>query len=550
MRTTDPSGDPTAAPSGVTTGHVLRIALTGDGRARRLAACTLGLVVHNLGDAAVPVLIGVIIDRAVMPGDPRALAVWLGALAGVFLLTSLSYQRAMLGMVRVYGHGEHDLRQLALGRVLHPRGHARRSTGEVLSITTNDTFQVAGVSWSIVQQLATVAGLVAAAGALLAVSAPLGIGVLAGAVAVLVLMQRLSRPMFARGRTEQRAVAAASDVAADAMAGLRTIRGLGAEDEVARRYRVASAHSRDTAVASALSLRGYEAVSDVVSLVYLAVLTFAAGWLALDGTITPGELVTVIGLAQYLKGSLSHIGTFGANWAYKRASAARLRAFVAEEYQLPGAAHPAPRRSGDAGVLTWEATADASAATAPTVTARAGRLVGVHVATSDAGRIADRLGFRTVPARGELTLDGVDALDLGPDAWHRAVTVPPRDSTLFTGSLRENVTFSDAQVDADVATATALDDVVTHLGSVEAPVGEGGHRLSGGQRRRAVLARALHASGHVLVLDEPTMSLDPVTARDVATGLAALVHDRPGLAVLVITSDHLMLDACDEVVEL
>ncbi|OLT52655.1 hypothetical protein BJF89_03985 [Corynebacterium sp. CNJ-954] len=203
-------------PSTVTTRQILRIALTRDRRAGRLALCTGGLIVHDLGEAAVPVLIGVIIDRAVMPGDLHALVTWLGVLAGAFLLMSLAYQRAMLGMVRVYGHAEHDLRQLAVGRVLHARRHVPRPTGETLSITTNDTFQVAGVAWSIAQQLATVAGLVAATGALLVISVPLGIGVLGGAVAVLFLMQRLARPMFYRGRSEQRAVAAASDVATDA----------------------------------------------------------------------------------------------------------------------------------------------------------------------------------------------------------------------------------------------------------------------------------------------------------------------------------------------
>lgn len=538
----------TAQPTAVTTATILRTALTSDGRAWRLVACTLGLIVHSLGEASVPLIIGLVIDRAVIPGDLAALVTWLGVLGASFLVMSVAYQRAMLGMVRVYGHGEHDLRQLAVGRVLHPRGTTgkRRSTGEVLSVTTNDTFQVAGVAWSIVQQGATVAGLLAAAVALLLISVPLGTGVFVGAVCVLVLMQRLSRPMFARGRAEQRAVAGASEVAADAMAGLRIIHGLGAQDEIGRRYRTASRHSRDTAVASAVSLRTYDAVSDVISLVYLATLTFAAGWLTLDGTITPGQLVTVIGLAQFLKGSLAHIGTFGANWAYKRASAARLEDLLAEDFGLPdggdaatGAATGAPAQPG---VLTWVTGG-------VRVHAMPGQLTGIRVPdAATARRVADRLGFRTLPDPGELSASGQDARALGPDAWRRHVTAPPHEASVFTGTLRENVTLGDGPLDEAVVAATALDDVIDHLGSVEAQLGEGGHRLSGGQRQRVVLARALHLTGPVLVLDEPLTALDPVTCGDVAHGLAYLVaaSDR---TVVVVTSDRLLLDACTVVVD-
>ncbi|BAU94529.1 ABC transporter permease [Corynebacterium suranareeae] len=521
----------------VTTSQMLRIALTRDGRAWRLAACTFGLIISSMGAAAIPILTGQIIDRALIPLDLSALVQWLCILAVVFAIKSIAQQRSSLGMVRVYGHGEHDLRQLAVGRVLHPRLHKRHATGEVLSIATNDTYQVAGVAWSIVQQLSTVAGLITASVALLLISVPLGIGVLVGAVVVLVVMQWLSRPMFSRGRTEQAAVAAASDIATDAMEGLRIIQGLRAEGEITKRYRKASEHSRNTAVDSAVALRLYDAVSEIVSLLYLAVLVFAAGWLTMRGDISAGELVTVIGLAQYLKNALAHIGTFGANWSYKRASAKRLRDFLSEDFLLPDGTSPTTSTSPP--VLRWR-----------TLEATPGKLLGIRVADAAMARtISQQLAFTVAPQPGELSLNGIDARVLGPQLWRQHVIAPPHDATLFSGTLKDNLLI-DATLHPAITAATALDDVIDHLGSVEELIGEGGHRLSGGQRQRVLLARAMHTNAdQVLVLDEPTTALDPVTARDVASGISELVHSK-NQAVVVITSDRLLLEACDEVVEL
>lgn len=540
-----PMNESTSPPEQLRIRAMLRLALLREGRGSRLAWGAVGLMVHQACETAVPVLIGVIVDRAIGPSDPVALLVWLAVLGGVFAVLTASYQAASLGMVRVYGHGEHALRQLAVARVLHPhRLRRRRADGEVLSIVTSDTYRVAGVSWSIVEQAATVAAVLVSSGVLLAISVPLGLGVLLGAALVLVVMQTLARPLERIGMTEQASVARASEVAADTLAGLRTVHGLGAQSEAVARYGTASEASRRGAVAAARMLLTYQAVSRAVSVAYLAALALAAAWLAVDGRITPGQLVTVVGLAQFLQASLDHVGTFGANWAHKRASTRRLHALAAESYALPvthaaddsAEAVPAGPESEP---LRWDP------AEGPSIVLRPGSgLVGLRVRTAAAAREAsDRLGFRRAPGPGELRVGGHDAPVLGPHRYAARIVAPPHDAVLFSGSLRDNVSCG-RPVDPELLRAAALEDVVDQLGGLDGDIGERGARLSGGQRQRVLLARALHAGGDAVVLDEPTTALDPVTEQRVAERLAGL-----GRPILVITGSRVLLDSCATVVE-
>ncbi|AXG82003.1 ABC transporter transmembrane domain-containing protein [Streptomyces paludis] len=523
---------------------LFRLALLRDGRGRRLALVTLAFMVHQMCEALVPVLIGVIIDRALAPSDRTALLWWLGVLGAVFVALSLSYQRASRAMVDVYGYGEHALRQRVMARLLDPRSLRRRpGPGEALSLVSSDTYRVAGVSWSVVQQVSTITAILTASTALLVISVPLGLGVIASTVLVLVVMRRISLPLEARGLAEQGSAARAGEVATDMITGLRVVIGMNARAEAARRYRAASEESRRGAVATSRSVLAYGSLSLLLSGVFLAALSTASGYLALGGALTVGQLVTVLGLAQFLQGSLAHVGTFASNWTHKRASARRLGELLDE----PPLIGPAEATTGATATdvsgraLRWHPPEHGEP-----LDLRPGELLGVVPRHSGHAReLSDRLGYRVPLRRGELLVGGVDAVDLGPDAVRARIAAPPHHGAVFSGTLRSNLVGEGRESDPAVLGAAMLDDVLDLVGGDRAEVGEHGRRLSGGQRQRLLLARALHSDAEVVVLDEPTTAVDPVTEQRIAEGLRALPA-----TTLLITSSRILLSACDRVVDL
>ncbi|MFF1913045.1 ATP-binding cassette domain-containing protein [Streptomyces sp. NPDC058239] len=285
---------------------------------------------------------------------------------------------------------------------------------------------------------------------------------------------------------------------------------------------------------------------------FLAALATASGLLALKGHLTIGQLVTVLGLAQYLQSSLAHVGTFASNWIHKRASARRLSELINEppliDPALAGAltgpgrsAEPADAGGHDGATLRWHPAGHDGP-----LDVRPGELVGVVPRHPGHARdLSDRLGYRVPLRRGELLVDGVDAVDLGPDRVRARIAAPPHHGAVFSGTLRSNLVPRGRAADTAVLKAAMLDDVLEHIGGDRADVGEQGHRLSGGQRQRLLLARALHSETDIVVLDEPTTAVDPVTERRIAQG----IRDLPSTTLLITTS-RILLSACDRVIDL
>ena len=156
------------------------------------------------------------------------------------------------------------------------------------------------------------------------------------------------------------------------------------------------------------------------------------------------------------------------------------------------------------------------------------------------------------PERGRVTIAGRDVREYRQDDVRRAISVAGQESHLFSASIRDNVRLarpaaSDDEV-ADALRRARIWDWVSRLpDGLDTFVGEEGRELSGGQRQRIVLARALLAGAPVLVLDEPTAHLDPVTASELVDDVFSAAGDR---TVLLITHRTEGLDLVDRVMTL
>ncbi len=155
------------------------------------------------------------------------------------------------------------------------------------------------------------------------------------------------------------------------------------------------------------------------------------------------------------------------------------------------------------------------------------------------------------PVNGRVTINGVDLRRLAIDDVRRVVGLVAEDAYVFDTTIEQNVRIGrpDATTDeirAALAAARLLDWVDGLPAGLATALGERGGRLSGGQRRRLVLARALLADFPVLVLDEPTEHLDRAAAAAITADLLA-TSDR---TVLLITHDLYGLSFVDAVVHL
>jgi ABC-type multidrug transport system fused ATPase/permease subunit len=155
------------------------------------------------------------------------------------------------------------------------------------------------------------------------------------------------------------------------------------------------------------------------------------------------------------------------------------------------------------------------------------------------------------PSQGEILLDGVALQHITLSSLRRQFAVMVQHTHLFAGTFREALASADAHSDAELWQAlqqVALADTVTAMpGGLDAPLGEDGLNLSGGQRARLALARAFLLDRPILLLDEPTANVDPAS-RDLI--LDVLDRIRRGRTCIVITHQPEVVARADRVLHL
>lgn len=210
----------------------------------------------------------------------------------------------------------------------------------------------------------------------------------------------------------------------------------------------------------------------------------------------------------------------------------------------PGSVDEAPRAGDRSSVVALD---DLSFSVAR------GRTVGI-VGPSGSGKstlVQLLLGLRT-PTTGTISVNGVDAERLSPEAWFQRVSFVSQEPQLLAGSVGDNIVFRRPGIDEAAMHEAARrahlhDEILSWPEGYDTPVGERGGSVSGGQRQRICIARALVGNPDVIIFDEPTSALDVHSEQAIQRSLEELRSEK----LLFIVAHRLStLETCDEIMVL
>lgn len=154
------------------------------------------------------------------------------------------------------------------------------------------------------------------------------------------------------------------------------------------------------------------------------------------------------------------------------------------------------------------------------------------------------------PQEGNILIDGVDIRQIDPSELRRNIGVVPQDVMLFYGNLKDNLIFgNDLVTDRDIILASKLSGVDifvnSHPKGFDMPIGERGANLSSGQRQAVAIARAILKDPPLLILDEPTASMDHPLEEQIKNNIAALSRDK---TLLIVTHRSPMLEIAGRII--
>src|SRR6266571_5171442 len=506
-----------------------------------------------LGSHPLPAYVRAVLPSAVL-GSAGALLVAIGLLLGVAALTQL---QALANRFMQAYVGE----RLVLGLRTQLVQHAQR-----LSLSYHDSKGSADSLYRINQDAAVidkimVEGIIpfvaAAVTLVMMIVVTLRLDwqlalVALGVSPPLFVLSRLYRPRMRRqSRQVKKLESSALAVVQETLGALRVVKAFGQESRETDRFVHRSTEGVAARIRMALMEGRYGMLVGLTSVLGTAAVLFIGVRHVVEGVLTVGQLWMALRYLDKLYEPLKTISKKAAGIQSYLASAERAFALLDEQPEVPERAHARPIARA-AGRLAFRQVCfaygpdrpvlhDVSFAIAP------GTRLGIVGATGAGKTTLISLLTRFYdPSNGAILLDGVDLRDYKLADLRRQFAVVLQDAVLFSLSIADNIAYaapgaSKDQVVAAAQAANAHEFIERLPQGYDTQVGERGVKLSGGQRQRIALARAFLKDSPVLILDEPTSSVD---AKTEATIVDALERLKQGRTVIVISHRPTTLAGC------
>jgi ATP-binding cassette subfamily B protein len=451
-----------------------------------------------------------------------------------------------------------DLRQATFERSmqLSLRYHDRTPSGELVSRLTTDVGRVldavVAAASDLIPNVALVLGMLAVLVSIDPGLALLGVAAIP-VLAWLTLHQR--RNVRATQQAARQEAGRLASTSTDLLRNVRAVQAFGRQDRAASMFSIRNNSVMEKEIEAINVEARWAPRSDLILAAVTGAVLIVGGNRVLSGSMSTGTLLVVLTYLSTLYRPVRSLARLAATFAKAGASVTRLEEVLGCREQVSEAdgAVLAPRVSRG---MQFDSVSFSYADSQPVLErlsfeVTAGRTVCLWGASGAGKSTVLHLLLRLYDVdAGSVSIDGIDVRQLDLASLRRRIGFVPQDPWLLDGTIAENIAFgADGVTRAAVLAAgraARVDEFALSLpDGYDSSIGEGGSRLSGGQRRRVAIARAIVTGAPLLLLDEPTASLD---AASVASVVAAVEAAGSMRTVIIATHDVALARIADDVV--